>query len=241
MNPWLLAATSFIASSVDAVEAVTIVLAVGYTQGWRAALSGAAWASAALAGIVLIFGPALLHFVPLALLQLVIGLFLVLFGFTWLRKAIWRYSGRKALHDEEAIYEREVAILRAAHERRVGFVTSFNAVLLEGLEIAVIVITFAAASTGGLIWATAGALAAAFVVIGAGVVLRKPFSRVPENTMKFIVGVMLVSLGTYWSGEGLGVRWALGDATLFAIVALYVAASLLLIVAARTRKAPASA
>lgn len=236
MNPFLLAATSFVASSVEAVEAVTIVLAVGYTQGWRAALSGAAWASVVLAAIVLIFGPALLHFVPLAVLQLVIGLFLVLFGFTWLRKSIWRYSGRKALHDETAIFEREVAMLRAAHEHRVGFVTSFNAVLLEGLEIAVIVITFAAASVNGLLWATIGAVAAALVVIAAGIILRKPFSRVPENTMKFVVGIMLVSLGTFWGGEGLGVQWVLRDATLFAIVATYVLASGVLIALLRSQR-----
>lgn len=235
MHPLVLAATSFVASSVEAVEAVTIVLAVGYTQGWRPALAGAAWASLALLAIVGIFGPALLHYIPLSLLQLVIGLFLVLFGFTWLRKAIWRYSGRKALHDETAIYEREVAALRTAHETRVGFVTSFNAVLLEGLEIAVIVITFAAASTGGLIWASAGAAAAAIVVIAAGIVLRKPFSRVPENTMKFVVGVMLVSLGTYWGGEGLGIEWAWRDATLPLIVVLYVTASGLLVAMMRRR------
>ncbi|MDP9111087.1 MAG: hypothetical protein M3M96_05605, partial [Candidatus Eremiobacteraeota bacterium] len=201
MNPWLLAGTSFVASTVEAVEAVTIALAVGYTQGWRPALLGSAWACAALAAIVLVLGPALIAFVPLATLQLVIGLFLVLFGFTWLRKAIWRYSGRKALHDEDAIFAREIAALKAAHERRIGFVTAFNAVLLEGLEIAIIVITFAASAAGGLLWASLGAGAAALLVIAAGAALRKPFSRVPENTMKFVVGIMLVSLGTFWGGE----------------------------------------
>ncbi|GAC1497635.1 MAG: hypothetical protein NVS1B14_00090 [Vulcanimicrobiaceae bacterium] len=229
MSPIVLAGTSFVASSVEAVEAVTIVLAVGYTQGWKPALAGTLWACVALAAIVLIFGPALIHFVPLWLLQLGIGLFLVLFGFTWLRKAIWRYAGRKALHDEEAIFEREVALLRAAHERRVGFATAFNAVLLEGLEIAVIVVTFAATTVGGLLWASAGAGAAAAVVVGVGIALRKPFSRVPENTLKFIVGIMLVSLGTFWGGEGLGIAWPLGDGALFTLVALYVLTAALLV------------
>jgi len=121
VHPLLLAGTTFLASTVEAVEAITIVLAVGYTHSWRAALAGTAWALLTLAVICGIGGPALVHFVPLTTLQLVIGLFLVLFGMTWLRKAIWRYSGRKALHDEDAIYEREVAALRARHEARVGF------------------------------------------------------------------------------------------------------------------------
>ncbi|MDP9016985.1 MAG: TMEM165/GDT1 family protein [Candidatus Eremiobacteraeota bacterium] len=229
MHPLLLAGTSFIASLVEAVEAVTIVLAVGYTQGWRAALTGSAWALATLTAIIVILGPALIHFVPLATLQLVIGLFLVLFGFTWLRKAIWRYSGRKALHDEEAIYAREVAELKAAHEKRVGFVTAYNAVLLEGFEIVIIVVTFAAATPGGFLWASIGAIVATLLVVIAGVVLRKPFSQVPENTMKFIVGVMLCSLGTFWSGEGLGVVWAFKDITLVALVGLYVLVSVALI------------
>lgn len=229
MNPFLLAGTSFLASTVEAVEAVTIVLAVGYTHGWRPALTGAAWALATLAVICGLGGPALIHFVPLKTLELVIGLLLVLFGITWLRKAIWRYSGRKALHDEEAIYEREVALLRAAHERRVGFATSYNAVLLEGLEIAVIVITFAAAAINGLLWSAVGAVAAILLVTGAGIALRRPFSRVPENTLKFVVGIMLASLGTYWAGEGLGILWVFQDASVLAIIALYVLSSFLLV------------
>ena len=229
MNPFLLAGTSFLASTVEAVEAVTIVLAVGYTHGWKPALVGSAWALVVLAVICGIGGPALIHFVPLRTLELIIGLLLVLFGITWLRKAIWRYSGRKALHDEDAIYAREVALLREAHERRVGFATAFNAVLLEGLEIAVIVITFAAATVDGLLWSSIGAAAATLIVIGAGVALRKPFSRVPENTLKFVVGIMLSSLGTYWAGEGLGILWVFQDATILAIIALYVLSSFLLV------------
>lgn len=237
MHPLLLAGTSFLASTVEAVEAVTIVLAVGYTHSWRSALAGTAWALLALAVICGIGGPALVHFVPLATLQLVIGLFLVLFGFTWLRKAIWRYSGRKALHDEDAIYAREVATLRAAHEHRVGFATAFNAVLLEGLEIAVIVITFAATAVDGLLWSSIGAIAAVLIVVAAGIALRKPFSRVPENTLKFVVGIMLCSLGTYWGGEGLGVIWVFQDVTLLAIIGIYLLVSFLLVQLLRRQQA----
>jgi uncharacterized membrane protein len=237
MNPLLLAGTAFVASAVEAVEAVTIVLAVGYTQGWAPALRGAAWACAALAAIILVTGPALVHYVPLPILQLSIGLFLVLFGFTWLRKAIWRYCGRKALHDETAIFAQQMQTLQAVHERRVGFATSFNAVLIEGLEIAVIVITLGAAAGGRFGWASLGAAVAALAVIAVGIALRKPFASVPENAMKFVVGIMLVSFGTYWSGEGLGILWRLGDATLFVIVAVYVAASLALVALLRRRSA----
>lgn len=233
MNNWLLAGTTFLASVVEAVEAVTIVLAVGYTQSWRSALSGSAWAAATLAAIVIIFGPALVRFVPLAALQLVVGLFLVLFGFTWTRKALWRYSGRKALHDETAIFEREVAHLKEialeTKAEKVGFATSYNAVLLEGLEVAVIVITFGSAHANGLLWSATGALAACAIVGLGGFFLRKPFSAVPENTLKFAVGTMLLSFGTYWSGEGLGILWWYGDATLGAIIAVYLLASFILI------------
>ncbi len=229
MHPLFLAGTAFVASTVEAVEAVTIVLAVGYTQGWSAALRGAAWACVALAAIIAIAGPALVHFVPLAALQLVIGLFLVLFGFTWLRKAIWRACGRKALHDESAIYERKVKALTDVSQRRLGFATSFNGVFIEGLEIAIIVITLGAAAGGGFTWASIGAAAAALVVIAVAFVLRRPFSRVPENTMKFVVGIMLVSFGTYWTGEGLRIVWPFGDVTLLLIIAIYILASLTLV------------
>ena len=229
MHPLLLAVTAFVASAVEAVEAVTIVLAVGYTQGWNAALRGAAWACVALAVIIGITGPALVHFVPLGALQLVIGVFLVLFGFTWLRKAIWRACGRKALHDESATYAREVQTLSESGAKRIGFATSFNGVFIEGLEIAVIVITLGAAAGGRFAWASAGAAAAALAVIAVAVVLRRPFSRVPENTMKFVVGIMLVSFGTYWTGEGLGIAWPLHDLTVLAIIGIYVLASLVLV------------
>ncbi|MBV8726619.1 MAG: hypothetical protein JO233_02445 [Candidatus Eremiobacteraeota bacterium] len=221
VHPLLLAGTAFVASAVEAVEAVTIVLAVGYTQGWASALRGAAWACAALAAIIVVTGPALVHFVPLGALQLVIGLFLILFGFTWLRKAIWRACGRKALHDESAIFAREVEALKGAGEERIGFVTSFNGVLVEGLEIAIIVVTLGAAAGGSFAWASIGAAAAALAVIGIAIVLRRPFSRVPENLMKFVVGIMLLSFGTYWAGEGVGIDWPFRDAALLGIIAIY--------------------
>lgn len=230
MNPWVAAGTTFLASALEFVEAATIVLAVGYTAGWRAALSGMAWALAVLIVVTGVLGPALVYYVPLPALQLAIGLFLTIFGYTWLRKAIWRYAGRKAMRNEQSAYDAEIAQLQAhADERRFGFATAFNGVLLEGLEVAVIVITFSAGRAGAFVWAAGGALAAGLLVATAAVILRHPFSRVPENAMGFIVGIMLLSFGTFWSGEGLGLQWWAGEATLAWIVAIYVAAALVLI------------
>ena len=237
MNGWLLASTSFLASAVEAVEALTIVLAVGMTRSWRSALAGTAWALVTLAAIVIIFGPAIVRYVPFAALEIVIGLLLLLFGLAWLRKAILRYSGRKALHDEAAIYAREVRALRGAPvtgtSDRLGFVTAYNAVLLEGLEVAVIVLTFGASSAAALRFAVLGAALAVLVVGGAGVALRRPLRRVPENLLKFIVGVMLTSFGTFWSGEGLGIAWWRGDWSLPFIIAAYVGVAGATIAAAR--------
>jgi len=237
VNGWLLASTSFLASAVEAVEALTIVLAVGMTRSWRSALAGTAWALVTLAAIVIIFGPAIVRYVPFAALEIVIGLLLLLFGLAWLRKAILRYSGRKALHDEAAIYAREVRALRGAPvtgtSDRLGFVTAYNAVLLEGLEVAVIVLTFGASSAAALRFAGLGAALAVLVVGGAGVALRRPLRRVPENLLKFIVGIMLTSFGTFWSGEGLGIAWWHGDWSLPLIVAAYVVVAGATIAAAR--------
>lgn len=241
---WILAGTTFLASAVEAVEALTIVLAVGITRSWRSALSGAAWALVVLAAIVAIFGPAIVRYVPLGALKIAIGLLLLLFGMAWLRKAILRASGRKALHDEDAIYAREVAALRAAGKPvngrdRIGFVTAFNAVLLEGMEVAVIVLTFGTAARGGLAWAAIGALAAVVLVTAAGIAVRKPFAAVPENVMKFIVGIMLTSFGTFWSGEGLGIAWWHDDLALVGIVAVFLAVSAGTIALARRGNAAA--
>src|SRR6185437_4549715 len=180
------------------VEAATIVLAVGYTAGWRTALTATAWAAGVLIVITGLLGPALVYWVPLNDLKIAIGIFLTLFGYTWLRKAIWRYAGRKAMRDEQATFAAEVEDLKR-HEKQYAFATAFNGVLLEGLEVAVIVITFSAARAGTFLWAAVGALAAGAIVAGAAVLLRHPFSHVPENAMGFIVGIMLLSFGTFWS------------------------------------------
>lgn len=229
-HAWVAAGTTFLASALEFVEAATIVLAVGYTAGWRVALSATAWAIGVLIVITGVLGPALVYWVPLNDLKIAIGLFLTLFGYTWLRKAIWRYAGRKAMRDEEAAFEAEVADLRK-HEKRYAFATAFNGVLLEGLEVAVIVVTFSAARAGAFYFAAAGALAAALLVTLAAVLLRHPFSRVPENAMGFVVGIMLLSFGTFWCGEGLGLHWWAGEATLAWLVAAYLASAFLLIAA----------
>lgn len=228
MTPWVAAFTTFVASGLEFVEAATIVLAVGYAAGWRTALTAAAWALLALLAITAIFGPALVLYVPLPALQTVIGVFLLLFGYSWLRKAIWRYAGRKAQRDENAAFDREVDDLRTRRDRRYAFAVAFNGVLLEGLEVAVIVITFATERAGTFLWAAAGALCAGVIVTLSAALLRHPLSRVPENAMGFVVGIMLLSFGTFWSGEGIGLRWWSGDGALATIVAAYLAAALLL-------------
>lgn len=238
MHPIVAAGTTFLASALEFVEAATIVLAVAYTAGWKVALRATAWAIAALIVITGLLGPALLYWVPLDVLKIAIGIFMALFGYTWLRKAIWRSSGRKAMRNEDAAFAKELEELRK-HEERFAFATAFNGVLIEGLEVAIIVITFSAAQAGTFVWAAAGALIAGAAVAIAAALLRKPFSRVPENAMGFIVGIMLCSFGTFWSGEGLGVHWWSGDLTLGWIVLLYLAVALLLIAAWKRAKATA--
>jgi len=235
---WATFLASFLASAVEFVEAFTIVLVVGVTINWRSAFVGAVAATGALALIVAIFGTAIVRYVPLDALRVVVGFLLVLFGLKWLKKAILRYAGLKPKHDEEAIYEEQLAELRARGEHpqtRIdpfGVATSFKSVLLEGLEVAFIVITFglqanasqgasAGAQPNGLFVAALGALAAGVVVIGAGAVVRAPLQRVPENTLKYIVGIMLTSFGTFWGGEGLGIEWWHEDLFLLVLVALY--------------------
>lgn len=229
MNVWLLGGTTFLASAVECVEAATIVLAVSVTQGWRTALTGTVWALLALGAIIGIFGPLLINAHAVHLLEMIVGPFLVLFGMTWLRKAIWRYSGRKALHDEQLIFDKEVALLQASREKRIGFATAFQGVFLEGLEVAVIVVTFAATAPHALVYSIAGALAAAAVVLVAAIALHAPLTRVPENALKSIVGVMLLSLGVYWTGEGLGMSWWAGDATLFELIAIFALSAVVLV------------
>jgi uncharacterized membrane protein len=218
----IIALTAFLASAVEAVEAVTIVLAVGYVQGWRSALGGAAVASVALLAIVAIGGPAIIAFVPIRILRIAIGAFLLWFGYGWLRKAILRARGRIRMRDEGAAYDREIAAL-SGKEGRAGFVAAFNGVFVEGLEVAIIVVTMGAGAAASLSAAAAGAFAAFAVVAGVAAVLRQPLARVPENALKMVVGVLIVSFGTLWLGEGLGIHWPLGDAMLLALIVAYTA------------------
>jgi uncharacterized membrane protein len=235
---WALATTAFLASAVEAIEAATIVLAVGYAQGWRIALAGTAYAILALAAMVGIGGPAILHFVPIKIIRIGIGVFLLWFGYGWLRKAVLRYAGRIPLRDEHAAFERELATLRNAREQRVGLATAFNGVFLEGLEVAIIVVTVGSASSGALVAAAVGALAAFVLVAIAAVLVRLPFGRIPENTMKFVVGVMLVTFGTFWLGEGLGIAWHFGDVTLPILAAAYAGLALLICLLLRSTAPP---
>jgi Ca2+/H+ antiporter, TMEM165/GDT1 family len=236
MTPLILAATTFAASAVEFVEAATIVLAVTVTHGWRTAIGGATAAVVTLAVLIGAGSRALESAASLRQIELAIGPFLVLFGIAWLRKAVWRYAGRKAMHDEAQTYARTVAHLReesAGH----GFAVSFQGVFVEGLEVALIVITFAATEPALRAWSIGGASLAFAIVTAAAIALRAPFSRVPENLLKAIVGVMLLSLGTYWTGEGLGITWWLGDTTFFGFAAGFAALSALLVMFRRVRTA----
>ncbi|MBI1778263.1 MAG: TMEM165/GDT1 family protein [Proteobacteria bacterium] len=216
-------ATAFLGSLVEAVEALTIVLAVGTVRGWPPALLGAAGGLAALALIVLLLGPALSS-VPLSLLQLLVGTLLLLFGMRWLRKAILRASGIVALHDEDAAYAEETSLLRAERVRRiagwdaVAVVTTFKATMLEGLEVVFIVIAVGAFGQL-LVPASLGALAACLLVVVVGIMLARPLARIPENTLKFAVGVLISAFGTFWVGEGMGLSWP-GDDLVIPVLAL---------------------
>jgi uncharacterized membrane protein len=200
------------------VEALTIVLAMGVTRGWRAALVGAGAATLALAAIVAALGPAL-TVIPIEALRLVVGALLLVFGLQWLRKAILRASGWRALRDEDAVYARQRASAQSApHEERAGldwysFTISFKGVLLEGLEVAFIVLTFGS-TQGSIPLAALGAGAAVVLVVVAGAFARGPLARVPENTLAFAVGVMLTTFGIFWGAEGAGVDWPGDDASL---------------------------
>jgi uncharacterized membrane protein len=237
-----LALSVFLACTVEAVEALTIVLAVGSTRSWTSALSGVAAAVLVLAVAVAALGSALTT-LPIDALRVFIGGLLLIFGLRWLRKAILRAAGRKALHDELETFREETAAARAAGARRPGFdaysfTIAFKGVLLEGIEVVFIVLTFGANQHRvGL--ASAAAALAVVLVIAAGVAARAPLARVPENTMKFAVGVMLTSFGLFWVGEGAGVSWPGGDAALLAIIPAVLLASVAGVLA--LRPPPASA
>ncbi|HTR73681.1 MAG TPA: hypothetical protein VMH33_00295 [Solirubrobacterales bacterium] len=222
----------FLACAVEAVEAVTIVLAIGTTRGWRSAFAGVGAGLLVLAAVVAALGPAVTS-IPIGTLRVVVGGLLLIFGLQWLRKAILRAAGRKAIHDEEAIFaeERSRAAAVGATSATIdgyGFTIAFKGVVLEGLEVAFIVLTFGG-NQGKVGLAAAAAILAVLVVIGAAVAVRAPLSRVPENTMKFAVGVLLTSFGAFWGGEGAGVAWPGGDAALPVLVVGVLLWSLILV------------
>jgi uncharacterized membrane protein len=235
---------AFLASLVEFVEALTIVLAVGVTRQWRSTLIGAFAAVVALVAIVGVFGTAIVLLVPISLLRLVVGGFLVIYGLQWLVKAILRAAGAKAKHDEAAIYAREIAAMRdeppvpVSGMDWISFTVAFKGVLLEGLEVAFIVVTFGA-SAGHLGTAALGAAVAGILVLAVGALVHRPLANVPENGLKFAVGLMLTTFGTFWSGEGIGIEWSLGDATLLVLIAIYAVASGGAVWYIRTRILPA--
>jgi uncharacterized membrane protein len=232
---------AFLASAVEMVEALTIVLAVGVTRGWRSTFLGVGAAVLALAALIAALGPSISS-IPIHDLQLVVGALLLVFGLQWLRKAILRASGYKALHDEEAIYaaEREEA-RRAGTDVRAGvdwysFTLSFKGVFLEGLEVAFIVLTFGSARAHGIPLAAAAAATALVMVVAVGTVVHAPLSRVPENTLKFGVGLLLTTFGTFWATEGAGASWPVEDASLLVLLAFYAGASMLAVRSLRVRR-----
>jgi uncharacterized membrane protein len=239
--------TVFVACAVEAVEALTIVLASGLTREWRSTFQGMAVALVALAVVVAVAGPAV-QALPLTALRLVIGALLLIFGLQWLRKAILRATGYKALHDEASAYQREIAAAQEAPVTARGrvqdwyaFVLTFKGVLLEGLEVIFIVITFGS-NQHNLGAAVIGAALAVAVVTAAGIAVRAPLARVPENALKFAVGIMLTSFGTFWGAEGAGVSWPGDDAALLVIVPAVAAVALACVaVLRRGRPAPAAA
>jgi uncharacterized membrane protein len=214
----------FAASAVESVEAVTIVIAAGVTRGWRSAFEGAAVALVVLAAIVGALGPLVVK-APLGGLRIAIGTILLVYGMQWLRKAILRAAGVIPKHDEDAIYEREVAKLavpgaqRPARDR-IGFTVAFKGVLLEGFEVVVIVVTLGTTNRELGVSALA-ALAAVVIVTAAGAVLSRQLSGVPENALKMFVGILLVSFGSFWAGEGLGVHWPGSDLAILVLIAVF--------------------
>jgi uncharacterized membrane protein len=223
----VLVMSAFLASAVEMVEALTIVLALGVTRGWRSVLIGVGAAFVALALVVAALGPALTQ-VPISSLRLFIGAVLLVFGLQWLRKAILRAGGVRALHDEAEIFAREVDESRHADGRTVAnldwyaFTLAFKGVFLEGLEVAFIVVTFGS-TEGHIGLAAAGAGAALVVVGGVGAVVHRPLSRVPENSLKFTVGIMLSAFGVFWAAEGAGVSWPGEDLAILGLIAFLVA------------------
>ncbi|WP_138443137.1 COG4280 domain-containing protein [Sinomonas susongensis] len=246
MTGFALFAAVFLACTVEAVEALTIILAAGTGRDWRSALKGMVAALIVLVAIVAVLGPAVTA-LPLTALRLVVGGLLLVFGIGWLRKAILRASGNKALHDEDAAYVKELeAAQKASGGRRplagdwYAFTLSFKGVLLEGLEVVFIALTFGS-NQHDIPLASLGALAAVAVVAATGIAVRAPLSRVPENTMKFAVGVMLTSFGLFWGAEGAGADWPGSDAALLVIIPAVLVVALAYVALFRRRPAAAVA
>lgn len=232
----------FLACAVEAVEATTIVLAAGTARDWKSALLGTGGGIGVLAVIIGVFGHSISS-LPINSLRLFVGGLLLVFGLQWIRKAILRASGYKALHDEDLIFQEELAVAKAAKAgKRFGvadwyaFTLSFKGVLLEGLEVAFIVLTFGTIQHQvGL--ASVAALAAVLIVTAGGFTLRKPLARVPENTMKYVVGIMLTSFGIFWGAEGAGAQWPHKDLSLFAIMAFMIVLTQLLVFILKQQRA----
>ncbi len=218
---------AFAASLVEFVEALTILLAVGIVRGWRSALIGAGAALAVLVGLVAALGPSLKQ-IPLHLVQLVVGTLLLLFGFRWLRKAVLRSAGVLATHDEGETYRKEIEALRLQHPGapqsfdKTGFVAVFKSVLLEGIEVVFIIV--AIGSRGGMLGAAAAGAVLALLLVGVlGLMLHRPLTSIPENALKFGVGVMLGAFGTFWVVEGIGIQWPGADWALLGLIAFFLA------------------
>lgn len=218
---------AFLASSVEAVEALTIVLAAGYARGFKRALSGAAVAIFVLAIVLTFLGESLLKFVPIKIIRIFVGGYLLIFGLGWFKKAVLRAGGIKPLHNEEEIFQNELTRLKQNTESQTkldfikdpAFNTAFKGVFLEGIEIVLIVISLGS-STGKLLAVSLGAAIAILAVSLIGVIVKKALSKVPENAIKALVGIMLSSFGTFWAGQGLGVKWYLSDGFVVVLIAL---------------------
>jgi uncharacterized membrane protein len=246
-----LALAVFVASAVESVEALTIVVAAGVSRGWRSALEGAAAAIGVLVVLVGALGPALVYLVPIDVLRAVVGTLLLVFGLQWLRKAVLRAVGLKAKHDEDAIFHKHVTALAQAGDGPVapgarpgrdpqGFVVAFKGTFLEGLEVAIIVLGLGGGDHElGLACAAAGA--AVLVVAGIGLVVARQLAGVPENAMKTAVGLMLISFGTFWTGEGLGVRWPGSDLAIIVLVGGYAVVTWALVQLLRPSRRPVTA
>jgi uncharacterized membrane protein len=243
---WGLTIATFVACFVEMVEATTIVMAMGFTRSWRSALTGTVAALGALAVVTLFAGYALANWLPESALQLAIGGLLLIFGLQWLRKAILRSSGRKAVHDEDAIYREEVEAAKAAGESKGGldmfaFMVSFKGVFLEGMEVVFIVITFGL-NADNIPAASLGAIAAVVIVLVIGIVLRRPLSMINENLLKYGVGLLLASFGTYWAVEGIGIfqgdreslDWPGHDLMILALIAAWFVLSRIFVAVLRT-------